>query len=106
MRYKFFATDNKVICVSSFARKPVRGIAKCNPKDAYDLSTGKKLAQMRCDYKIALKRRRRAAVQFEEASNALAKAIEYCNRMKSYYEESCKELQLINQELEKFEDSL
>lgn len=32
MRYRFYVTDNKVICVSSYAGKTVRGVAKCDPQ--------------------------------------------------------------------------
>lgn len=106
MRYRFYVTDNKVICVSSYAGKAVRGIAKCDPKDTFDLETGKKLAQMRCDYKIAQKRVLRARAKHAEATKALGDAREYQDKMQSYYDESFKDFVKLHDELEAFEKSI
>ena len=40
--YKYY-TDNKsiVVALSSYAGKPVKGVAKCNPDDQFDLDDGK-----------------------------------------------------------------
>ena len=48
-RYRFIETNNKVICISTYAKKVVRGVAKCSPNDNFDIEIGKKLAQLRCD---------------------------------------------------------
>ena len=57
MRHMFSIGDNKVVCISKYAGKPVRGIAKCDPEyDEFDVETGKELAQSRCDVKVANKR--------------------------------------------------
>lgn len=106
MRYRFYVTDNKVICVSSYAGKAVRGIAKCDPKDMFDLETGKKLAQMRCDYKIAQKRVLRARAKHAEATKALGDAREYRDKMQSYYDESFKDFVTASDELKAFEKSI
>lgn len=52
-RYKY-QTDNKtiVVAISTYAGKTVRGIAKCDPEDAFDLEKGKELAALRCAKKI------------------------------------------------------
>lgn len=57
MKYHFY-TDNKrkVVCVTTFARKPVKGVAICAEDDEFDLEKGKKLAQARADIKWAGKR--------------------------------------------------
>ena len=47
MAYRYHVSDDnkKVICISSFAKKPVRGIAKCDTNyDEFDVETGKQLA--------------------------------------------------------------
>ena len=42
-KYKYYQAGNKVIAVSTFAGRTVRGVAKCNPKDNFDLEKGKML---------------------------------------------------------------
>lgn len=107
MRYKFYVADNKVICVSSYAGRPVRGIAKCDTDhDTFNVETGKKLAQLRCDYKIAEKRVQRASQKHFEAcvdyENANIRKIQ----MEKYLEDSFDELADISKQLEAFEKSL
>jgi hypothetical protein len=87
-RYRFFKTDNKIICLSTYAKKPVRGIAKCSPNDTFDIEIGKKLAQLRCDEKVADKRADRALDKYLEAENILFEAKAYYDDMKKYYLDS------------------
>lgn len=87
-RYRFIKADNKVICISTFAKKPVKGIAKCSPNDNFDLEIGTKLAQLRCDLKVADKRANRAAEKYLEAIELLMDANEYFSDMKQYYFDS------------------
>lgn len=103
MRYRFYVTDNKVICVSSYAGKAVRGVAKCDPKDTFNLEDGKKLAQARCDYKIAKKRVLRARAKHAEATKALSDAREYQDKMQSYYDESFRDFVRLDEELKALE---
>lgn len=67
-RYKIF-TDGKgkVIVVSHYAGKPVRGVAKCHKNDSYNEDVGITLATARCDAKIAAKRVKRAKEKLDEA---------------------------------------
>jgi hypothetical protein len=69
-RYTFYKQGNNVICVSHYAGKTVKGIARCAPDDVYDENFGKSLAQLRCDIKVAEKRYK-AAVDNAEALNDL-----------------------------------
>ena len=71
-RYKFYDYKEKdgtpvVVCVSSYAGKPVKGRAKCSPHDTFDIEKGKRLAQARCDLLIAQKRQKRAISKMHEA---------------------------------------
>lgn len=59
-KYHFIKTRNKIIAMSTFAGKTVKGVAKLNPKDEYDEEFGKRLAAARCNLKIAQKRCKRA----------------------------------------------
>lgn len=87
-RYRFIETENKVICISTFAKKPIKGIAKCSPNDTFNSEIGRKLAQLRCDEKIANKRANRAAQKYLEAEQILVEANEYFYDMKQYYLDS------------------
>lgn len=82
--YKFYHADNKVICVSSYAGKPVRGVAKCDPRDNFDIGKGEALAQARCDAKVAYKRYMRARAKANEAYDAIQKAEAYLDSMSDY----------------------
>ena len=106
MRYKFYPSGNKVVCVSSYAGKAVRGIAKCDPKDTFNLEDGKKLAQARCDAKIAQKRVLRSRARYNEALKMAADAQDYLNKMQSYYEESFKDFKKATEELKALEATM
>ena len=83
-KYNVNEVERKIECLSSFAKKPVSGIAKCDPDDAFNVETGKKLAKLRCDYKVSKKRRKKALenyqkalADFEAARDRLSHASEY-----------------------------
>ena len=87
-RYRFIETNNKVICISTYAKKVVRGVAKCSPNDNFDIEIGKRLAQLRCDEKIADKRANRALDKYLEAEDILAEAKADYDDMRRYYDDS------------------
>ena len=87
-KYKFYRNNNKVIAVSTYAGKTVRGIASCDPRDDFNEVEGQRLAAARCNTKIALKRYKRATQKRKEAEKALNEALDYYNRMCDYYNES------------------
>lgn len=89
MRYHYY-TDNKslVIATSTYAKKMVRGIAKCSPEDEFDLEKGKKLAKARLDLKIAEKREANAEKRFREAIVLVEEATDYMHKMENYVRES------------------
>ena len=55
-KYKFYTNDKKVIAVSTYAKKNVRGVAVCSKDDNFDVDFGMKLAKIRCDKRINEKR--------------------------------------------------
>ena len=83
-KYVFYTTKNKVIAVSTYAGKIVKGIAKCNPNDTFDLEKGKELAAARCNNKVAKKRCKHAIKQLNEARVALSKARKRVEDMENY----------------------
>lgn len=89
MRYHYY-TDGKsmVIATSTYAKKIVRGIAKCSPEDEFDLEKGKDLARARLDLKIAQKRAENADRRFKEAIELTEFAADYMHRMENYLKES------------------
>ena len=72
-RYSFIRNNNKIICLSTYAKKVVRGIAKCSPNDNFSVEIGERLAQLRCDFKIAEKRMNRAYQKYMDARQVLLK---------------------------------
>ena len=93
-RYKFFEGVNAkgskmMVCLSSFCKKTVRGIAKCNGDiDEFDVEYGKKLAQARCDEKICEKRVQRATRRLDWAKKNLEFAQAEYERMEKYLADS------------------
>lgn len=55
-KYRYIVTDNMVIAISSYAGKLVKGVAKCDPSDTFDVEKGKLLAAARCNEKVCSKR--------------------------------------------------
>lgn len=91
-KYKFFMTpDNKVIAVSTYAGKTVKGVAKTDPRDKFDEAFGKELAAARCAAKVAKKRRARAAKMMRKAQTQLNIAQRYVDRMRAYEADAAKE---------------
>ena len=92
MKYIYNITDNKVVCVSHYAGKAVRGIAKCDPSDEFVEEKGIELSQARCDQKIASKRVNRAKMKVAEAEAMLEAAQKHLEHMRCYFTESVAEL--------------
>ena len=83
-KYKFYKDDNKVIAVSSYAGRPVKGYAKCAPGDEFDEAAGRRLAEARCNQKVARKRRDRAFRKLDEARKNLQIAKRQYDKMAEY----------------------
>ena len=91
--YKFYKYDRtradgtksvRVVAVSSFAGKVVKGYADCHPKDEFDLEYGKALAAARCAEKIAAKRCKRAYNKVDEAKAQANAALAHLQKMMQY----------------------
>ena len=90
--YRFYTSKNKIVAVSTFAGKPVRGVAKCSPDDAFSIVAGENLAMARCNEKVAEKRLRLAHRKFVEANEALIAAKRQYEKMANYLNNSADEL--------------
>ena len=83
--YHFYQHGNRVIAVTTYAGRKVRGVAVCASDDAFDLEYGKRLAAARCNYKVAQKRRERATGKVYEAIHAFEKADRELQKYRQYF---------------------
>lgn len=106
-RYQtYLAGEKKIIVVSRYAGKVVRGVAKCAPGDAFDMQKGEKLARLRCDEKISEKRVARSREAYEDACKALIKAQARVAAMKEYMDDAAAEYAEVQTELAAVEASM
>lgn len=88
-KYTFYTDGmSKVIAVSTYEGRTVRGVAKCDPRDGFDLEKGKRLAEARCSEKIAAKRAKRAKRELKKAENAFHAAEKRLYKMQDYNSDS------------------
>lgn len=94
MRYRFFVNEKEktIYCVSRYAGKPVRGIAKCSPVDTFDIEKGRELAKLRCDIKIAQKRVKNATLKLHNTEKAISIMEKHHDEMKQYHQDAVAEL--------------
>lgn len=107
-RYKFYYNKDEktLICTILYKGKTIRGIAKCDPDDEFNLGVGKKLAYLRCRKKFLSKKLKRALQVERDAIIAEARA--KCNLANARDFVSDSEIQFNNtiNELAKFEAEL
>lgn len=106
--YTYFVADKqkKVVAVSTYAGKIVRGVAKCDPRDEFSVEDGKKLAAARCAVKIAKKRNANANAQKKRAYNELVEKQRRLQKMNDYVADSQAALNEANNELATIEASM
>ena len=90
-KYRFYyATKNngelyQVIAVSTYEGRMVKGVAKCDPSDKFDLEKGKQLAAARCNAKVAAKRMKRADKELNKARKTFIEAEGRLDAMNEYF---------------------
>ena len=105
-KYKYYFATNtngmpyKVYAVSSYAGRSVKGGAKCDPRDEFNEETGKHLAALRCNKKVAERRMARAAARLKEAEDWLRKAEKSVEKYREYYSDAVDLLAEAKNELE------
>ena len=82
--YNFF-TDGKgkIICVTHYRGKAIRGVAKCSPNDNFNEEKGKEIAKLRCEYKLEKKR-------FNDFEKRYIKICNEKKRIQWQFEKICK----------------
>lgn len=107
MKYEYFVGKNKVVCVARYAGKSFRGVAKCDSShDEFNVETGMKLAKLRCDAKIAEKRKTIAEERFCLATITLIEAKSNEEHRRACFNEAATNLEAITNELKEFENKL
>ena len=87
-KYRFYTNGNRVIAVSTYCGKTVRGVAVCHPDDNFDIEIGKRIAAARCNEKIAEKRLARASNKASEAELDVMRAQQHQKEMQAYYNDA------------------
>ena len=106
-KYRYYkGKNNKIVAVSSYAGKTVKGIAKCDPRDEYNEESGKKLAALRCNLKVATLREARAKKMMLEAQERLRAAQNRYDKMSKYFTDSYMKKAIAANDLMTFEDTL
>ena len=105
-KYRFYIAGRKIIAVSSYAGKTVRGCSICHPDDNFDLETGKRIAAARCNEKVAAKRLNRASQKSIEATMAVEAAKKHQADMNEYYNDAFVAYNMAAQEYDKLIASL
>lgn len=90
-KYRFYEVGKKVIAVTTYAGKTVRGVAVCHDGDTFDLEFGKKLAAARCNIKVARKRVACARKKIDEDMNKLNKIELHYDKMLNYFDDAVDE---------------
>ena len=88
--YKFIELpeQRKVICISSYAGRSVKGVAKCAPNDEFSMEYGKRLAQARCDVKIASKRIEATADKYVKTAMEINRLAKEAEKYRTFYEKN------------------
>ena len=107
-RYKFYYNKDEetIICTTLYKGQVVRGIAKCNPEDEFNLELGKKLAYLRCRKKVLRKKLKRAYKTERDAIIAEAKAKYYLDGAREFVSDSEMQLDKTIDELVTLESQL
>lgn len=106
INYRYIIVGKKIIAVSSFAKKPVRGVAVCSDSDHFNEANGKMLAALRCDEKVAKKRLNKATSDYYEVLEKLNNCNEEFRRVCNYLTDASRKYDEAKRATKKFSESL
>lgn len=86
--YKYVVTPTKVIALSTYGGRTVRGVAKCHPGDTFNEEVGKALAAARCNEKVAIKRYARAQQKYKEMCSEWMALQDRAHKLSNYLKDS------------------
>ena len=106
--YNFYQSpsDRSVICTTYYKGQIVKGVAKCDPADVFDLERGKQLAYLRCRKKLLKKKVDRAVDVYANACEAVCAATKRRQRAIEFFNDTSNEYKEITQALEELESEL
>ena len=87
-KYRYYIDGNRVIAVSTYEGKIVRGVALCADEDEFSAAAGKEVAAARCNLRVCQKRKKRAQRKYDEAFKQLEAAQAQVKRMSSYLKDA------------------
>lgn len=114
-KYRFHVVDTKnsdgqkvkkVIAISTYAGKPVRGVAICSVHDEFDLEKGKRLAAARCNEKVAKLRYKNSSAQLDYACSLVGSINKYHMSKIKYNMDAYGELEKAHSELVALESKM
>ena len=105
-KYKIDEEHGVVVARSTFAGKPVAGVAKCSPDDTFNVESGKELAARRCTVKIAKRRLQRARACYAYASDVATYWLARAQKMRVYELDSEEALHTAEQALATLESTM
>lgn len=105
-KYHFYhnAENGTIVCTTLYKGQMVRGIAKCDPEDNFDIDFGKKLAYLRCKQKFARKKLKRAKAAEKDAFVEKNRAQHNHCKAYDFLMDAQIQLDSSNNELEQFEE--
>lgn len=107
MDFKFFNDGKgKIIAVSYFNKKAVKGIAKCCENDKFNEDVGRELAAERCTVKVLKKKTKKAAEKYLNSLIMADRAERKAKKLLKYYCKVANELHEAETQLIKFENTL
>ena len=114
-KYRFHVVDTKnsdgqtvkkVIAISTYAGKPVRGVAICSVHDEFDLEKGKKLAAARCNAKVAKLRYKNSSAQLDRMCELVGIVNKVHMRKVKYNMDAYEELEKAHSDLAALESQM
>lgn len=105
-RYTYYIIPEvkMVKCVSTYAKKPYVGVAKCVPEDEFNESLGKYIARTKCDAKISCKRMESLNADLIYVESMIALWNDEKNKVVSLIEKAKHEIFIIASDLNKIEN--
>lgn len=103
--YYIIPEQNRVKCVSSYAKKAVTGYAECKPEDTFNEDIGMEISRVKCDTKINKKRIKSLEKELDFVFNEIRywekRHSKLCMLMRNAEKEQ-RELNIANKKLENY----
>ena len=106
IRYDIYVIEHRrmVVAVTKYNGNTVRAVAKCHPEDTFDLSTGIRLATLRCEIKLNKMKRRILREQLEVIERNLRIRERAARIAENMYDEKIDEYMLLSNDILRAEE--